>query len=107
MKNQLKRSAYAYERTWFHFIRSPALRKMGRCATLCIFFWLTLATQATSENRIAFVVGTNKYNNLPNHKQLTRSVQDAQDVSNEFRRLGFNEVTVGKDLSRSEFNAKW
>ena len=57
-------------------------------------------------NQVAFVVGINTYDKLPEYQQLTRAVNDADAVSKEFRKLGFG-VTYKNDLRRPEFNAAW
>jgi len=86
-----------------------AVRKTGHRGQFAIFFLilsLVATTPGVCENRLAFVVGVNKYDKLPEYRRLTRSVDDAEDFSNELRHLSFN-VTTGNDLSRPDFNSKW
>ena len=47
--------------------------------------------------RIAFVTGTNRYDNLPEKEQLRRAVNDATAMKQAFEELGFK-VYFGTDL---------
>src|SRR5262249_39666322 len=57
------------------------------------------ATQAAAERRVALVVGNAQYAHTP---ALPNPRNDAQDVSDLLRKIGF-EVTVGFDLNQASF----
>lgn len=63
-------------------------------------------TPVRAINRLAFVVGVNTYDNLPDYRQLKNSVNDAVAVAAVFDTLGY-QVTSGRDLTRAEFYAAW
>ena len=65
-----------------------------------------LSGVATAQRRIAFVAGTDKYDNLEKTRQLQRAVNDARAVGAAFKNLGF-EVLAAENLTRGQFNALW
>ena len=65
-----------------------------------------LSGVATAQRRIAFVAGTDKYDNLEKTRQLQRAVNDARGVGATFKNLGF-EVLAAENLTRGQFNALW
>ena len=67
---------------------------------------LGLAGGASAQKRVAFVVGTDKYDNLDKARQLQRAVNDARAVGAAFRSLGF-EVVAAENLTRGQFNGEW
>lgn len=58
---------------------------------------------SAAQNRLAFVVGNDSYQNVD---PLKKAVNDARAVAATMRKLGF-QVTLGENLSRREFNAKF
>lgn len=65
-----------------------------------------LTTPAVAQNKHAFSVGINQYDNLPYAAQLKKAVGDANTVADVLRGLGFK-VRVASDLTRSQFNQRW
>jgi len=65
-----------------------------------------LQDDAAAERRIAFVAGTDNYDNLDKTRQLQRAVNDARAVGASFKDLGF-EVLAAENLTRGQFNALW
>jgi len=65
------------------------------------------AAPALAAKRIAFVVGVDKFDNLPADAQLQRAVSDARAVAKTFEDLKYDEVISGVNVSRAEFNALW
>jgi hypothetical protein len=63
---------------------------------------LGLAGGASAQKRVAFVVGTDKYDNLDKTRQLQRAVNDARAVGAAFKALGF-EVLAAENLTRGQF----
>jgi uncharacterized caspase-like protein len=61
---------------------------------------------AVAQKRVAFVAGTDKYDNLDKARQLQRAVNDARAVGAAFRALGF-EVVAAENLTRGQFNHEW
>jgi hypothetical protein len=55
---------------------------------------------------VAFVVGTDKYDNLDNTRQLQRAVNDARAVGVALKALGF-ELVAAENLTRGQFNSEW
>ena len=51
--------------------------------------WLCLATSAFAENRVALVIGNDRYDNLPEVQQLQTAVNDARAMKNALERLNF------------------
>jgi len=58
-------------------------------------------TSQTAEKRVALVIGNNNYSNLEKKHQLKQAVQDAQDMRDKLRKLGFK-VFYGENLSLSD-----
>ena len=56
-----------------------------------------------AQKRVAFVVGTDKYDNLDKTRQLQRAVGDARAVGAAFKGVGF-EVVAAENLTRGQFN---
>jgi uncharacterized caspase-like protein len=67
---------------------------------------LAAAPAAQAQKRVAFVVGTDKYDNLDKTKQLQRAANDARAVGAALKALGF-ELVAGEDLTRGQFNSEW
>lgn len=58
---------------------------------------LKLTGGLSSDRRIALVIGNSSYKSSP----LKNPVNDAEDIANRLRRLGF-EVSLGKDMNRRQ-----
>jgi uncharacterized caspase-like protein len=71
-----------------------------------VFALAGLPDDASAQKRVAFVVGTDKYDNLDKTRQLQRAVNDARAVGAAFRSLGF-EVIAAENLTRGQFNGEW
>ena len=82
------------------------LTYLGICVAGSLVFALSLPSWSFAAQKIAFVVGINTYDNLPEHRQLKNPVNDAHGVSRTLRNLRFD-VTEKHDLSRSEFYEAW
>ena len=67
---------------------------------------LAAAPAAQAQKRVAFVVGTDKYDNLDKTRQLQRAANDARAVGAAFKALGF-EVIAAVNLTRGQFNSEW
>src|SRR6476620_9189247 len=62
-----------------------------------------LPDNASAQKRVAFVVGTDKYDNLDKTRQLQRAVGDARAVGAALKGLGF-EVVAAENVTRGQFN---
>jgi hypothetical protein len=71
-----------------------------------VFALVGLPDDASAQKRVAFVVGTDKYDNLDKTRQLQRAVNDARAVGAAFKALGF-EVVAAENLTRGQFNNEW
>jgi uncharacterized caspase-like protein len=60
-----------------------------------------IQTVQTTEKRVALVIGNNHYINLEKKHQLKKAVQDARDMRDKLRKLGFR-VYYGENLSLSD-----
>jgi hypothetical protein len=78
-------------------------------------FWLAFlfilsmplfAQRAAADNRLAFVVGVDNYDNLGGQAQLQKARADARAVAQSLGNLGFK-VSLLTDVSRSDFNRHW
>lgn len=67
---------------------------------------LPSANAMAEQQRIAFVVGIDRYENLPKHKQLDRAAGDSRTVNAYLSQLGYR-MFGGTDLTRSKFNAEF
>jgi uncharacterized caspase-like protein len=65
-----------------------------------------LPVEGVAQKRVAFVAGTDKYDNLGRDKQLQRAVNDARAVAASFKALGFD-VTALENVARGQFNNEW
>ena len=72
---------------------------------IAILFFCAPA-EAFSEKRVALVIGINRYDNLPNNRNLKKAIGDARAIANALTRLGF-EVQIVEDAGRSEINRQW
>ncbi|MGP0091831.1 MAG: caspase family protein [Xanthobacteraceae bacterium] len=54
-----------------------------------------------AQNRVALVIGNDRYPNLPADKQLAKAVNDARAVADALEKIGFK-VIRGENLSRQE-----
>jgi caspase domain-containing protein len=64
--------------------------------------WLSLATSAFAESRLALVIGNDRYDGLPADEQLNNAVNDARAMKKALERLNF-QVDIGENLDRNEF----
>src|SRR5262249_25135997 len=74
-------------------------------AFVLLFLPSTLFAPAYAK-RVALVVGSNKYDNLPRERQLTKAVNDARAIEGALSSVGF-EVIKAEDVGRSAFNLAW
>src|SRR5262245_61934181 len=61
---------------------------------------------AHAQNRVALVIGIDRYDQLGPGHQLQRAVNDAQSVQRVLQSMGF-EVSIGENIDRSTFNRMW
>ncbi|MBI4274202.1 MAG: caspase family protein, partial [Rhizobiales bacterium] len=54
---------------------------------------------ASAQNRVALVIGNDRYPNLPADKQLSKAVNDARAIGNALEKIGFS-VIRGENLDR-------
>ena len=74
----------------------------ARCLAIGFLFAVGLFAQASaSEQRVALVIGNGGYRSVP---ELRNSRNDADDISEQLKRLGFS-VIDGRDLDRSAMQA--
>jgi hypothetical protein len=71
------------------------------CLLAVAFVSLSLCSELRAQNRIALVVGNDRYPNLGGDRQLQKAVNDARAVGNALQRLGF-QVLRGENLDRAE-----
>jgi len=74
---------------------------MRRCiaALPVVFAAVVLALPAHAQNRLAFIVGNDSYQNID---ALKKAVNDARAMAQGLQRLGF-QVMLGENLKRCEF----
>ena len=65
-----------------------------------------LMASTAHAKRVAFVVGINKYDNLPRERQLAKAVNDARAMEAALKAVGFD-VIKAEDVGRSSFNQAW
>lgn len=65
-----------------------------------------LSSRALAQRNIAFIAGTDKYDNLDPKAQLQRAVNDARAVAAAFKSLRFEVISV-ENVTRGQFNAQW
>src|SRR5258705_356568 len=85
------------------------MRRIAGIAFLIIANFALTATwcgHANAQKRVAFVVGTDNYDNLSREHQLQRAVNDARAVAAAFKALGFD-VVAAENLVRGAFNAQF
>ena len=70
--------------------------RLGLLGAFAVGFFLVLAPAAQAEKRVALVIGNNAYENVP---PLQKAVNDADAVSRELAKLGF-EVVRAQDVGR-------
>jgi peptidoglycan hydrolase-like protein with peptidoglycan-binding domain len=63
--------------------------------TLCLSLMLIMSAALSAADRVALVMGNNRYANLPSTQQLLSPVADAQDVAGALRALGYTLVDDG------------
>jgi hypothetical protein len=80
------------------------MRTMVRVA-IAILVSALMASMAHAK-RVALVVGINKYDNLPNERQLTKAVNDARAMEAALKAVGFD-VIKAEDVGRSAFHHSW
>jgi formylglycine-generating enzyme required for sulfatase activity len=79
-----------------------------RFPRIIAYAWLTLLCAAATghaENRVALVIGNDRYANLPASEQLQKAVNDAQAVGGALMQLGFN-VVSGENVGRQALLAR-
>ncbi|MGE3990614.1 caspase family protein [Pseudorhodoplanes sp.] len=59
------------------------------------------SAEVNAQNRVALVIGNDRYPNLPADRQLQKAVNDARSMSGALQQLGFN-VIRGENLSRGQ-----
>ena len=75
---------------------------MHRLAKILTVLILSLAPAlALGQDRVALVVGNDRYGNLPEDRQLAKAVNDARAVGNTLEQLGFK-VIRGENLDRTQ-----
>jgi outer membrane protein OmpA-like peptidoglycan-associated protein len=57
--------------------------------------------ESNAQNRVALVIGNDRYPNLPADRQLQKAVNDARAMGNALQQLGFN-VIRGENLDRGQ-----
>jgi hypothetical protein len=67
---------------------------------------VALVTAAVAESKYAFVVGIDRYDNLPPSAQLKKAIGDARAMGDTLAALGYN-VTSVIDPTRGQFVARW
>src|SRR5438046_286193 len=72
---------------------------MLRRVLLVLAVLVTAASPAAAQNRLAFVVGNNAYENVD---PLLKAVNDARAVAQSLQQLGFR-TTLGENLTRRDF----
>jgi hypothetical protein len=89
-----------------HIARTSIGSSMPNC--LALFMALLAAalgslssTELNAQNRVALVIGNDRYPNLPADRQLQKAVNDARGMSEALQRLGFN-VIRGENLGRTQ-----
>ena len=91
-------------------MRSKLLSKqiLARISATMVFSLLSLLSIAdvVRAEKVAFVIGINRYDHLGTGQQLKRAVNDARSIAEVLRHLGFK-VEVGEDLDRPTFNRAW
>lgn len=73
---------------------------MGLRAALFAIF-LAVSTPALAQDRVALVIGNDRYANLPADRQLNKAVNDARAVGGALEKLGFK-VIRGENLNRAQ-----
>ena len=68
--------------------------------TVLISGWI-MASAARAQDRVALVIGNDRYDNLPADKQLAKAVNDARAIGGALEGLGFK-VIRGENLTRSQ-----
>lgn len=72
---------------------------MLRCLAVLVILLVAALSPAAAENRVAFVVGNDAYQNVD---PLKKAVNDARAVAQGLQQLGFR-VTLGENLTRRDF----
>jgi hypothetical protein len=65
------------------------------------FTLLVASGEAKAQNRVALVIGNDRYPNLPADRQLQKAVNDARAVGGALQQLGFS-VIRGENLNRAQ-----
>jgi hypothetical protein len=66
-----------------------------------VFVSLLSCSELKAQNRVALVIGNDRYPNLPADRQLQKAVNDARAMGDALQRLGFS-VIRGENLSRAQ-----
>jgi uncharacterized caspase-like protein len=82
-------------------MRRAAILLSLLCACLFAF-----APTAFATKRVAFVVGIDKYDNLPTQQQLRKALNDAHAVGETLKGLGYD-VVEANNVARLEFLRQW
>lgn len=92
--------------------RSPALAWEGAMARIlvAVFGFCLLALGASpaahAAKRVAFVVGIDSYDNLPEQQQLKKAVNDARAIGEALVGLGYD-VQKADNVGRTDFLRQW
>jgi len=82
---------------------------MKMLATLCLcayFFAAYGPPSAAAQERVALVIGMDRYPQLPADKQLRKAGNDARAIAQGLSDVGFK-VRLGENVGRREFNRLW
>jgi len=71
--------------------------------SLSALWWFGLSTPASTQGRIAFVVGNDRYESV---SSLQKAVNDARSVAQSLQKLGF-EVVLTENATRRTFNSRF
>ena len=75
-------------------------RKIYCCLVVSLNVWCAwLTASAHAQDRVALVIGNDRYQNLPADKQLAKAVNDARAVGAALEKIGFT-VIRGENLDR-------
>ena len=81
------------------------MRRTAVCA-VCFCLSVLLLAPAYAAKRVAFVVGIDAYDNLPEHQQLKKAVNDAEAIGEALVGLGYD-VQKADNVGRTDFLRQW
>src|SRR5262245_34757244 len=73
--------------------------RVWKISLLAVLFFIH--TPAFAQDRVALVIGNDRYSNLPADRQLNKAVNDARAVGGALEKLGFK-VIRGENLNRTQ-----